>query len=200
MTGDKATLDFYENEAPVYTASGSQGQSKHLDGFLRLLHPAAFILELGCGGGRDTEYMAQSGFTVDATDGTAAMAAKAHERTGLPCRQMRFDELTAQGEYDAVWAHACLLHVPRVELGMVLERVHRALKPGGWFFANFKAGSAEGRDDLGRYYNFPDIDWIKATYRNAGKWNPLEIEDGIGGGYDGVSRVWLAVTVRKVID
>ncbi|MFN2100365.1 class I SAM-dependent methyltransferase [Altererythrobacter sp. MF3-039] len=197
MNGDKATLDFYENEAPVYTASGSQGQSKHMEGFLKLLDAGALILELGCGGGRDTAYMAERGFIVDATDGTAAMVTKARQRTGLSCRQMRFDELAAEAEYDAVWAHASLLHVPRSELGEVLERIHRALKPGGWFFANFKAGSADGRDILGRYYNFPDKDWLDSTYRKAGSWASLEIEEGAGGGYDGVQRIWLALTARK---
>ena len=38
---DEATLAWYEREAPRYTASGTQGQSRHLDGFLDRLAPGA---------------------------------------------------------------------------------------------------------------------------------------------------------------
>ena len=75
---DEATLAWYEREAPHYTASGTQGQSRHLDGFLDRLDDGAHILELGCGGGRDAAYIRDRGFSIDATDGTAAMVRKAN--------------------------------------------------------------------------------------------------------------------------
>lgn len=53
MSGyDAQTLAFYAAEAPVYTASGTLGVSRHLDCFLDRLPAGADILELGCGGGR----------------------------------------------------------------------------------------------------------------------------------------------------
>ena len=194
---DPATLAFYQREAPVYTASGSRSQSRHLGAFLDSLAPEARILELGCGGGRDTEYMAARGFDVDATDGSSEMVAQAKERTGLPVRAMLFEELDRVDEYDAVWAHACLLHVPRSRLSDILTRIEHALKPGGWFFANFKSGNREGRDDLGRYYNFPDRDWLERQYREAVNWAEIIIELGKGSGYDGVEREWIAITAKK---
>ena len=53
-------------------------------------------------------------------------------------------------------APACS-HVPRDELSGVLARVHRALKPGGVSLMSvFKIGEGDdGRDSLGRYYNYP---------------------------------------------
>ena len=195
--GDEATLAFYQREAPSYTASGSQGQSRHLDGFLDRLEPGARILELGCGGGRDAAHMTKRGFAVDPTDGTPAMVRKAQERWDLPARVMRFDELGSRAEYDAVWAHASLLHCPREQLVSVLGRIHAALKPGGWFFANFKLGNGEGRDGLGRYYNFPDRDWLELQYLDAAGWQSITCEEEAGGGYDGVAREWICVTARK---
>ena len=194
---DPATLAFYQREAPGYAASGAQGPSRHLDAFLDRLQPGAFLLELGCGAGRDAAHMLRRGFRVDATDGTPAMVKKAQERHDLPARVMRFDELDAAELYDAVWAHASLLHCPRKDLSAALARIERALKPGGWFFANYKAGDAEGRDTLGRYYNFPDRAWLEQQYRSAAPWQSLEWETGTGGGYDGVEREWIAITARK---
>lgn len=195
---DDATLAFYEKEAPLYTASGAQGQSRHLDAFLDRLNPGAHVLELGCGGGRDAGHMAKRGFLVDPTDGCAAMVRKARERTGLEARQMRFDELVAEVEYDAVWAHASLLHVPRNELPDALQRIVRALKPGGWHFANFKTGDGEGRDRFGRYYNYPDRAWLENAFRAAGGWELVDTVEYSGSGYEGGVSPWIALTLQKL--
>lgn len=43
-----------------------------------------------------------------------------------------------------VWARASLLHVPRAEMGDVLTRLRRALRPAGLLYASFKYGMDEG--------------------------------------------------------
>src|SRR3546814_17864565 len=90
------------------------------------------------------------GVAVDPTDGVAEIAAKAEARIGRPVRAMRFDELAAVDRYDAIWASASLLHVPRGDLPGVLAGIHRALKPGGLHFASYKGGGCAGRDRLAR--------------------------------------------------
>ena len=193
---DEATIAFYAREAPRYTMSFAQAPSRHLDAFLDRLPPAAKVLELGCGGGRDAAHMVERGFRVDATDGTPAMVRKANERFDLKARVMLFEDLEADCAYDAIWAHACLLHVPRADVPNVVARIHAALRPGGWHYASFKLGDGEGRCLLGRIHNFPDADWITAAYRNAG----LEIvssEIWEGNGADGTVRDWIAITARK---
>jgi SAM-dependent methyltransferase len=194
---DPETLAFYAAEAPVYTASGKDGSFKHLEPFLALLLPGASILELGCGGGYDAAFMLARGFDVDATDGVPEMAAKATARIGRPVGTMRFDELCAVARYDAVVAAASLLHVPRSGLPGILARIHRALTPGGWHIASYKGGGAEGRDRFGRYFNYLTRDEAEVAYRTAGDWAVLDIEEGLGGGYDGVQGPWLKVVARK---
>lgn len=196
MSADEATLAFYERAAPRYTLSFAQAPSRHLDAFLDRLAPGALVLELGCGGGRDAARMIERGFAVDATDGTPAMVRKANERFALGARVMRFDELAAQAEYAAVWAHACLLHVARAELPGTLAAIRAALRPGGWHYASFKLGQHEGRDLLGRLHNFPDREWICGAFREAG----FMLEDSAvyrGEGADGTVRDWIALTARK---
>ncbi|MEM6476916.1 MAG: class I SAM-dependent methyltransferase [Pseudomonadota bacterium] len=196
MSIDPATYEFYQTQAPHFSLSSAISHSRHLDGFLDRLSPGAAVLELGCGAGRDAARITERGFALDATDGIPAMVAKANERHDVGARLMRFDELDAADEYDGVWAHACLLHCPRAELPSVLERIHRALRPGGWHYASYKLGMGEGRDLLGRLHNFPDAAWLIATYRAAG----FAIEDHVmfaGKGSDGTMRDWLAITVQR---
>jgi SAM-dependent methyltransferase len=188
---DAATLAFYDREASAYAARAQDGGSPRLDRFLDDLAPGARILELGCGGGRDAEAMLARGFDVTPTDGSPGLAAQTEARLGRPVRLMRFEELEADGEYDAVWANACLLHAPFDALPGILARIHRALKPGGRCFASYKGGEGPDRDGLGRYYNFPTEAALRAAYQTAGAWVSFEIEHGRGGGYDGVARDWL---------
>jgi len=194
---DQATLAFYKENAARYSHEFRTEHSRYLDAFLDRLTPGAHVLELGCGGGRDAARMAARGFAVDPTDATPGMVAEAREGFGLPARVMRFDELDVDGAYEAVWAHACLIHVARADLPGVLTAIHRALRPGGWHFADYKLGDGEGRDPLGRLHNFPDQRWLEDAYHVAG----LVIVDAVtyrGEGADGVVRDWCALTSQRM--
>lgn len=189
------TARFYADNAAEY-AAWTVKPSRELEPFLARLRTGAEILELGCGNGRDSAEMMARGFRVTPTDGTPEMAAEAARRLGVEVRVLRFDQMDFVGAFDGVWANACLLHVPRDKLGDVLARIHAALRPGGVFYASFKAGEAEGHDELGRYYNYPSRDWLDALYR-ALPWSAVEIGEGRGSGYDGKAFGWLMVTAKR---
>lgn len=193
---DPATYEFYQSGAPFFSLSSAISHSRHLDGFLDRLAKHARVLELGCGAGRDSARIKQRGFKLDATDGIPAMVAKANERHDVGARLMRFDELEAEGEYDAIWAHACLLHCPTAELPGVLARIHTALRPGSYHYASYKLGDGEGRDLLGRLHNFPSSQWLLDAYETA-RFEVVDHEVFAGKGSDGTQRDWLALTVRK---
>ena len=193
---DPATYEFYQSGAPFFSASSACGPSRHLDAFLDRLSPGARVLELGCGTGRDAARIAERGFDIDATDGIPAMVVKANERHDIGARVMQFGELSATNAYDAVWAHACLLHCPRAQLPGVLSRIHAALRPGGLHYASYKLGDGEGRDLLGRLHNFPSFDWLAQLYVDAG-FTIVDEEVFAGKGSDGTQRDWAALTVEK---
>lgn len=196
---DPVTLEFYAREAPDYAASGPGGIGRHLDGFLDRLAPGSSILELGCGSGRDAAHMTARGFMVEPTDGVAEMAELAQARLGNPVRVMRFDELDVVGRYDGIVAAYSLLHVPRSGLEDILQRIWRALKPGGWHVATYKAGLAEGRDRLGRYYNYPSEAEIRAWYARAAQWSFVETETGEGRGYEGGLSSYVMISLQKPV-
>ncbi|GAA4040366.1 class I SAM-dependent DNA methyltransferase [Parerythrobacter jejuensis] len=196
MSADPATIAFYEKQAPHYTMSFGQAPHRHLDAFLDRLQPGARILELGCGGGQDSARIIERGFDLDATDGVEAMARKANERFNVGARVMQFQDLSAVAVYDAVWAHACLLHAARADLPGILAAIHRSLRPGGWHFANYKLGDGEGRDLLGRLHNFPDESWITRAYETAG-FTITAQEVYPGKAADGTQRDWIALTCQR---
>ena len=148
------TLDFYEKNAESFTsgtvlADMNDARSRFLS---RLPFPAR-ILDFGCGSGRDTKAFLEAGYAVDAVDGSPKLCALASEYTGIPVRQMLFEELAAENTYDGIWACASILHLPKEELRQVLKKISAALKPGGTLYTSFKYGTFEGVRG-GRYFTY----------------------------------------------
>jgi SAM-dependent methyltransferase len=194
---DEATLQFYRSNAEAYAGRTFTSRQARLVAFLARLPPGASILELGCGAGGDTAEMLARGFDVRPTDGSPEMAGAASKHLGRMVETLLFHDLDEVEAYDAVWANACLLHVPRPELADVLARIWRALKPAGVFYASYKEGDGDGRDTLDRYYNYPSPDWLRATYAEAANWNSLSIESGEVIGFDDKMASMLFVVARK---
>lgn len=192
---DQATLDFYAREAEDYASRARTAKMDELGPFLALVPPGGRILELGCGGGQDSEAMLAAGFDVTPTDGSPELAREAEKRLGRPVGVLLFEDIADESAFDGVWANACLLHVSRTALPSILVKIHAALKPGGAFYASFKAGEEEGHDSLGRFYNYPDTAWLRQAFgRN---WDTLDITAEVGGGYDNLPTDWLHVVAVK---
>lgn len=195
---DDATLQFYRRNAEAYAGREITSRHARMTKFLALLPAGAAILELGCGAGGDSAEMIARGYDVTPTDGSPELAEIASRKLGRPVGTLLFHDLKAVAAYDGVWANACLLHVPREQLAGVLGLIHRALKPGGAFYASYKAGEGDGRDALDRYYNYPTEDWLRATYAEAGAWTDLSIETGRVKAFDEAMAEMLFVLARKV--
>jgi SAM-dependent methyltransferase len=194
---DDETLRFYAENAEVYAGRQRQLDRHQLDGFLAVLPPGGDILELGTGGGQDAAYMLSRGFAITPTDASPELAAAAEILLGRAVKLMTFNQLEAIAAYDGIWASAALLHAPASELTDDISRIHAALRPGGCLYASFKAGTGEGRDSLGRYYNYPSTQTLLAHFHAAADWAALDLTENDGSGYDGVPTSWLWVHATK---
>ena len=169
-----STLNYYSEHAQEFTSGTvSVDFSTTQNRFLKHLAPGSTILDFGCGSGRDSKYFLDYGYKVQAVDGCQELCKLASNYTGLQVKQMLFQELEAVAQYDGIWACASILHVPKAELGDVLQRMARALKDGGYAYASFKYGDFEGERN-GRYFT----DLTEASFGQLLKKIPeLEIVD-----------------------
>lgn len=155
------TLNYYNINAHSFVSSTlSVDFSQTQDRFLRLLPSAAAILDFGCGSGRDTKYFLDAGMQVDATDGSEELCRLASEYTGIPVRQMLFEELDAKAQYDGIWACSSILHLSQESLKDVLKKMIAALKENGIIYTSFKYGTFEGERN-GRFFT----DFTEETFR-----------------------------------
>ncbi len=168
------TLIYYKDHAKIFSESTVNVDfSAYQNKFLNALHEDAWILDFGCGSGRDTRYFLEQGYTVDAIDGSAELCRLASEYTGISVKHMLFQDLKEAGRYDAVWACASILHLPYAELSDVIKKMTAALKDNGLIYTSFKYGSFEGIRN-GRYFTDMTEERVEKLLKDT---EGLEIEE-----------------------
>ncbi len=136
--------------------------------FVAHLKPGARILDAGCGSGRDAKAFSEMGYEVEAFDASAELVELARQHTGLPVKQMRFEEVTEVERYDGIWCCASLLHVPLAELPGVMAQLAKALKPGGVWYLSFKYGSGEREKDGRRFTDMDEAGFAEVLSELSG--------------------------------
>lgn len=178
-----STLSYYSTNAITFSeGTVSVDFTTTQERFLQYLAPGSFILDFGCGSGRDAKCFVERGYKVTATDGCAELVALASEYSGLPVKQMLFSDFAEVEAYDGVWACASILHLPKAELVDVLQKITIALRAGGYLYISFKYGDFEG-ERHGRYFT----DMTEASFRAL-----LELVPGLV-----VVEEWVSGDVRE---
>ena len=133
------TIDYYNLNAKKFIEN-TLNADMHItqDRFLRLLAENRFILDFGCGSGRDTKYFLEKGYRVEATDGSSELCKLASAFTGIEVKEMLFQDLDASGKYEGIWACSSILHLPKQELLPVIRKMCDALKDNGVIYTSFK--------------------------------------------------------------
>lgn len=191
------TLNYYNENAQSFAfGTVSVEFTEMQDRFLEKLDPGAYILDFGCGAGRDTKYFLSQGYLVDAMDGSEQLCRIASDHTGIKVRQMLFQELEVNEKYDGIWACASILHLPKKELKEVLKKMLTALKTDGWIYTSFKYGEYEGNRN-GRYFTdfttdtFKDFMHDMHSLKIEEQWITGDVRQGRG------EEKWLNLLLQK---
>lgn len=179
---ENLTIQYYnENAEQFVNTTLDVNFTEMQDTFLSMLRKGSYILDFGCGSGRDTRYFLEHGFVVDAVDGSLEMCKRASDITGIRVKHMMFDELNETNKYDAIWACSSILHLSYMQLVAVFNKMLKALKANGIIYTSFKYGDFEGVRN-GRYF----IDFDEEKLERLKKDVPaLEVE-----------KIWITTDVR----
>lgn len=110
--------------------------------FLKLIEEEGkkTLLEIGAGPGRDSKFFKENNLDVTATDLSNEMIKLCREK-GIEAYELDFFDIKQIGKkFDAVWAMNCLLHVEKINLGLVLQGIDSVLNPSGLFFMGVYGG------------------------------------------------------------
>ena len=160
------SLDYYNRNAEsFFTRTVCVDLADLHSRFLRTIPKGGCILDAGCGSGRDAKAFKDLGFSVSAFDGSEPLARLASEHIGQRVHVRTFADVNEISVYDGVWACASLLHLPRIRIPEVIQRLWTALKPGGVLYLSFKLGQGD-RIDEGRHFADADENqlrqWLEA--------------------------------------
>lgn len=196
---DQKTISYYENHTEEFVSRTiGADMSFCRNKFTGLLPAGAYILDAGCGSGRDSRCFLEQGFLVRAMDASAEMCRTAQAYLGQPVDCMRFDELGGECVYDGVWACASLLHLKKSELPGVLAVLCRALKPGGILYASVKYGRNE-EERLGRFFSDYSMEELTRVFLKDGKFELIECFETEDVGEDYKKKPWVNILVRKSV-
>lgn len=146
------TLTYYDTYADeFYKSTVNVEFSTMQERFLKKLKNDSYILDFGCGSGRDTKYFIEQGYGVDAVDGSKELCKLASEHTGIEVKNMFFQELADVDKYDGIWACSSILNLPIDELTIVMRKMAVALKENGVIYTSFKYGTFAGERN-GRFF------------------------------------------------
>ena len=168
------TLSYYNKYADeFYHSTVSVEFTAMQDRFLRKLKKGFYILDFGCGSGRDTRYFLEQGYHVEAIDGSAELCKRASQYTGIQVKQMLFEELATVNMYDGIWACSSILHLPIDKLENVMQKMTTALKKSGIIYTSFKYGTFSGERN-GRFFT----DMTETTFADLlQRVDDLEVEE-----------------------
>lgn len=191
------TLNYYNQNADSFIqGTVSVDFSQVQDKFLERLNEGDYILDFGCGSGRDTKYFLKKGMVVDAIDGSVNLCKLASEYTGIKVQNILFQELDEQEKYDGIWACSSILHLPKEELSVVLDKMIAALKKNGIIYTSFKYGDFEGERN-GRYFIDFTVESFKEFIENVADveiveyWITGDVRQGRG------EERWLNIILQK---
>ena len=147
MLKDKAydAVAYYDQRAQSFAAATvNADRSQIYQAFCQYVRPGDRLLDLGTGSGRDAKYWQDFGCKVTALDGAPQLCELAAQLLGHEVICRRFEDLTYDQEFEAIWAFSSLLHMPWQELVPMFKRLHRALVTGGYFYFSFMYGDFRG--------------------------------------------------------
>ncbi|MES2070632.1 MAG: class I SAM-dependent methyltransferase [Pseudomonadota bacterium] len=136
--------------------------------------PPFFLLDFGCGPGRDLKTLSALGHVAIGLDGSEEFVAMARSDTACEVWQQDFLKLELPPKkFDGIFANASLQHIPSQELPRVLRQLHATLKTGGVLFCSIPRGNNLEGWNRHRYSAYHDKNaWW--TYMGAAGFVELE--------------------------
>lgn len=142
------TLNYYNQHAQEFINNTEQVNMQNLYSiFLRYLPASGYLLDVGCGSGRDVLNFKNLGYRVDGMDFSEELVKAAQALTNQPIIHQSFYNINDCLKYDGIWACASLLHCEASRLKHVIGSLVHALKFGGVLYMSFKYGDGVREKD-----------------------------------------------------
>jgi SAM-dependent methyltransferase len=199
------TLTYYENNAQILSC---EYESAKIDNLHQLLletfTSGSYLLEIGCGSGRDASFMIKHGYKILAIDGSEKMIEEAKRlhpelKNSLKVLSVPSELNFKSLSFDGVYSIATLMHLPQNLLDIAFNKIYNLLKPNGKFVFSVPLNRDDidetKRDHQGRYFMIlSKSEWIQLCKEHQFEIEYIDVtNDGLG--RSGIN--WLTCIVKK---
>jgi 2-polyprenyl-3-methyl-5-hydroxy-6-metoxy-1,4-benzoquinol methylase len=128
-------------------------------------------IDVGCGIGRDTDWLARQGYRVVGVDGSEEMLKQAG--TLYPERDFFVDLLPLlktlkEGAYQNILCSAVLMHLNGDDLVLACKRLAALMAEGASLIVSFRGTSEADKRERGKLYEAIDVDHFIQLFREEG--------------------------------
>jgi cyclopropane fatty-acyl-phospholipid synthase-like methyltransferase len=199
------TITYYKNNAKSLVKRYESANVDKVQQLLLEVFPInSNLLEIGCGSGRDANFMLENNYKIIAIDASKEMISEAKKIHPLLANSLHVaaipDELNFNdNSFDGVYSIATLMHLEKKAIEVSIKKVYEILKNKGIFLFSVSIK----RDDIDK--NFKDSKGRHFTTISKDKW--IEICNRIGfktiktvvtnDGLDRGGIVWLTCIMEK---
>lgn len=199
------TISYYKSNAKSLTKRYESADVNKVQELLLEVFPKkSYLLEIGCGSGRDANFMVENNYKLLGIDASKEMIDEAKmihpllkdslQVLMIP-NELNFDNNT----FDGVYSIATLMHLEKNDIKIAINKIYDSIKIQGIFLFSVSIQ----RDDIDTYYK--DINGRHFTTMNQNDW--LNICHSIGFKTiktlttdDGLNRngiIWLTCVLEK---
>lgn len=172
----KETMDAYDKIAYKYYNAlwNDMPYNKEIDTFISMLSGKS-ILDLGCGIGSFTKYVADKGYDVDGVDFSKNMIEIAKNKvTNANFFEMDISDLKLTKKYDGIIAINSIIHIEKKEIQKILSSIKNLMNDNGTFFIIIQEGIGEKYivdpldEDVSEFVSFYTTDEIEKKIEETG--------------------------------
>lgn len=144
MNIDRMNSEFYNEYSEFFDKIPFEDSLIPL--ILKYLPSPGNILEIGAGAGALAAWMIKQGYEVICLEPAEKPAEKARLK-GLSVITKRFQDYSTNLTFDGIIAISSLIHIPRSEMPLQIEKLSQLIKRGGTVIVSFIEGDSEGYED-----------------------------------------------------
>lgn len=158
------------------------------------------ILDLGCGTGAATWFMAREGFSVTGIDGSKTAIKIAEKRFTLEGLKGDFavgdiiDLDYGNGTFDCVTDIGAIQHNSYKNIKKIISEVYRVLKPGGKFFGMMiAADESQDRSRVTHYFRHGELKRLFSAFQNLNIGYVVRTKDR----HNKIIKYWLVQAIKN---
>ena len=187
--------DYYRINYQAYHKRTFQlNPASFLKPLVKVLPRGSKVIDVGCGSGRDLQWLKRRGYRTVGLERAVKLADLAQQMVGCEIIRADFESFDFSSlKVDAVLLIGALVHLPHQKMPAVLKNIMKAIRPGGRILMTMKEGQGRITGEDGRVFYLWQPNELSSIFRKLGI---LEEDHFSQRSIAGAADIWLTYLLK----